>query len=142
MFRGVGQVYFVSDEYLGIGFVLDMTICSWKSALLALWGSVVGTLFAVLIGIDLERIYFGLQGYNSSLTMLGVGAVFATLNINNFMMAIFHSMICVLIELAMITLRAPFGIPYLTLPFCLSTMFFSVFAYRKKQEKIKVESEL
>ena len=132
----------MSDEYLGIGFVLAIAICSWKSALLALWGSVVGTLFAALIGIDLERIYFGLHGYNASLTMLGVAAIFATLNVNNFIMAIFHSIICVLIELAMITLRAPFGMPYLTLPFCLSTMFFSVFAYRKKQEKIKVKSQL
>merc|ERR1711971_536384 len=32
---------------------------------------------------------------------------------------------------------APSSTPYLTLPFCLSTMFFSVFAFRAKQERAR-----
>ncbi len=127
-------MYLCSDEYVGIIFVIAMAICNWKASLLAVWGSIVGTLFAVLIGVDLDRIYLGLHSYNSTLTMVGVGCIFATLNKNNFIMAIFHSIICVLIEVSLITMMAPSGIPYLTLPFCLSTMFFAVFAYRKKQE--------
>lgn len=130
-------MYLCGDEYVGIVFLIAIAICNWRASLLALWGSLIGTLFAVLIGIDLDRISLGLHSYNSCLTMMAVGCIFSSLNRYTFMMAMFHSVICVSLELTLMTIMAPSGIPYLTLPFCLSTMFFSVFAYRKKQENEK-----
>eukprot|EP01084_Bolivina_argentea_P252114 423107_1 len=142
IFRGPVQIYLCSNQYIGISFIVAMAICNWKASLLSLWGSVIGCLFAILIGIDLERISFGLHSYNSALTMAGIGCIFAKLNINNFIMAMFHSCICVFIELAMLTVMAPSDMPYLTLPFCLSTMFFSVFAFRKKQEILRKKRQM
>ena len=139
IFRGPVQIYLCNNEYIGISFIIAIAVCNWKASLLCLWGSVAGTLFAVLIGIDVDRISEGLHGYNSALTMMGVGCIFASSNINNLVMALFHSCICVFIELAMLTVMAPSSMPYLTLPFCLSTMFFSVFAFRKHQEKLRVK---
>ena len=69
--------------------------------------------------------------------MTAVGCIFASFNIKNILMALLHSIICVFIELTLTIWFKHVGFPYLTLPFCLSTMFFSVFAFRKKQEKIR-----
>eukprot|EP01084_Bolivina_argentea_P043207 79608_1 len=139
--RGPAQIYLCDNENVGIIFVIAIAICNWRASVFSLLGSTIGTLFAVVIGIDLDRIYSGLHSYNSTLTMMGIGCIFSTLNTNNFIMAIFHSIICVLIELALITIMLPSGISYLTLPFCLSTMFFAVFAYRKQQEALRIKRE-
>merc|ERR1712087_902904 len=68
---------------------------------------------------------------------MGVGCIFAQFNARNVAMSTLHSCFCVCLELAMITIGAPSSMPYLTLPFCLSTMFFSVFAFRTKQERAR-----
>jgi len=135
IFRGPVQIYLCSDEWVGIAFIVAIAICNWRAAALCLWGCTVGTLFAVLIGVDVGRISFGLHSYNSALTMMGVGCIFAKFNAKNLAMAVLHSCFCVLLELAAMTVMAPSDMPYLTLPFCLSTMFFAVFAFRVKQEE-------
>ena len=76
--------------------------------------------------------------YNSALTMMAVGCIFATFNVQNLLMAHLHSCLCVFLELAAMTVMAPSGMPYCTLPFCLSTMFAMVFALRQKQETERV----
>merc|ERR1712176_456396 len=142
IFRGPVQIYLCSDEYIGLCFIAAIAICNWRAALLCLWGSTVGTLFAILVGVDTDRVSFGLHSYNAALTMMGIGCIFAKLSIKNLAMAFNHSIFCVMLELACLTVMAPSGMPYLTLPFCISTMLFSVFAFRKKQESKRKQRQV
>ena len=100
IFRSPAQIYLCSDEYVGILFLAAIAICNWRASLLCLGGSTVGTLFAALIGVDLERIAFGLHGYNAALTMMGVSCIFARCNVKNLAMAFEHSCLCVLLRQA------------------------------------------
>ena len=65
IFRGPVQIYLCNDAYAGIVFIIALAICNLKAAVLCLWGSVVGALFAVLIGVDINRVEQGLHSLSS-----------------------------------------------------------------------------
>jgi urea transporter len=142
-FRGMSQVMF-SDHWLtGIVFFIGLTLGGyflypWNyshipggttnvgfpfglGGVVALMGSVIGTLTAIGLRADKQAVHHGIFGYNGVLTALALFGVFYTLNPINLVYAIFFTIVSTLIMAAIMSIYAPYKMPALTLPFCVTT---------------------
>jgi urea transporter len=70
---GFGQVMFQGNIVTGILFLIAIAINSRKSALYALYGTILGFLFALLLSFPLAMINIGLFGYNAVLCGVALG---------------------------------------------------------------------
>ena len=69
--NGVGQVYFVDNVTSSVIIIIGLALCSRIVAINALIGSLIGTAFAVIVGIptdDMEELKAGVYSYCPSLT--------------------------------------------------------------------------
>lgn len=70
--RGVGQVMFQNNTYAGLLFLLGISLNSIPDGLATLYGSLVSTATAVLLGAPRAAIRVGLHGFNGALTALAL----------------------------------------------------------------------
>jgi urea transporter len=112
-FTGVGQVMFQGSVITGFLFLIGILINSRKSALYAIYGSILGALFALLISLPLSSINIGLFGYNAVLC----GIALEGKGYKNFIFATLGILLSVLLNLWM----GNIGIITLTAPFVIST---------------------
>lgn len=70
---GFGQVMFQADIVTGLIFLLAILINSRLAAIYALYGSLLGGLFALLFSLPFNMINFGLFGYNAVLCAIALG---------------------------------------------------------------------
>lgn len=75
--RGIGQVMFQENALSGMLMWVGLACGAWSSAVLALWGSAVGTLTALWAGYSKEDIRRGLYGFNGALVGIAVGVFFS-----------------------------------------------------------------
>lgn len=78
--RGIGQVMFQNNALSGIIRLIGIICNSWQLAILAVAGTVVGTIAASLLNYDKEDIRAGLYGFNGTLVGIAIG-VFMEINI-------------------------------------------------------------
>lgn len=78
--RGIGQVMFQNNALSGIIMLIGIICNSWQLAILAVAGTVVGTIAASLLNYDKEDIRAGLYGFNGTLVGIAIG-VFMEINI-------------------------------------------------------------
>jgi urea transporter len=123
--RGVGQVFLANDTVAGILVLVGIMICSRISALAALLGSGIGAGVSALVGCDRDLIENGLYGFNPSLTMTSM-LMFYVPSVGSVIMGIIASIITVFIQLALATSFEPWGLPVMTLPFCLAALAYIV----------------
>lgn len=123
--RGVGQVYLANDIIPGALVLAGIALCSRISALAALLGSAVGAGAAALIGCDREAIANGVYGFNPSLTLVAV-LMFYVPSFGSLAVGIAASVVTVFVQLALETSLEPYGLPFMTLPFCLAALAFVV----------------
>jgi urea transporter len=108
---GVGQVMFQGSIITGLIFIIAILINSRTSAIYAVYGSLLGGLFALLLSLPLDMINVGLFGYNAVLCGIALG----TKKWSGFVFATFAILLSVLINYwlggwGIITLTAPFVI--------------------------------
>lgn len=76
VFRGIGQVMFQRNALSGALMLAGIAVNSWWLAVLALAGSVVGTLSAMGLGYSRQDVSDGLYGFNATLVGIAVGIFF------------------------------------------------------------------
>lgn len=76
IFRGVGQVMFQNNPFSGALMFAGLAAGSWRAALLAVAGNLVGTLTARLCRCPEQEIRDGLFGFNGTLVGIAVGVFF------------------------------------------------------------------
>lgn len=108
---GIGQVMFQGSIVTGILFLLAILVNSRTAAIYALYGSLLGGLFATLLALPLTMVNIGLFGYNAVLCGIALG----TKKWNGFILATFAILLSVLLnygldKIGIITLTAPFVI--------------------------------
>jgi urea transporter len=112
--KGFGQVMFQENIITGMLFFIGILINSRISALFAFYGSLIGSLFAILISLPISSINIGLFGYNAVLCAIALGD-------NNkkktFIFVTFAIILSVLINFGFNKI----GIISLTAPFVLAT---------------------
>lgn len=106
---GIGQVMFQGNVVTGVFFLLAILVSSRMAAVYALYGAVLGGLFALLLGLPLSMINIGLFGYNAVLCGIALG----TKKWSGFLLATGAILLSVLVNyglgnLGLITLTAPF----------------------------------
>jgi solute carrier family 14 (urea transporter)/urea transporter len=92
--KGVGQVYLADDTVSGIVIICGIAVCSPASAALAIWGSFLGILTAVLMQCPSDAIYSGLWGHNAVLGMMAIGGTFFYPSRCSFMMGSLCAVMC------------------------------------------------
>lgn len=110
---GFGQIMFQENIVTGILFFLGIAINSKISAFYALYGSLLGSLFAMLISLPINMINIGLFGYNAILCGIALGGK----EKNTFVLATISIVLSVLLNYSL----GNIGIITLTAPFVLTT---------------------
>lgn len=113
MNMGLAQVMFQSSAITGLIFIIAILVNSRIGALYAIYGSLLGALFAILISLPLSAINIGLYGYNAVLCGIALG----TKTKKGFALATFAILLSVLFNYFM----GSIGIITLTAPFVLAT---------------------
>lgn len=119
-----GQVFFQMDMGSGLLLMLGVAIASPSAALIAMLGVVVGMATAWALGAAEPAIRAGLWGFNSLLTALALGHVFAPQGVGKIrsaLYALWGAAVCTLLTAAMQAALAPIGLPVMTFPFVLTT---------------------
>ena len=125
-FKGVGQVFLADKTLSGALITLGLCVCSPFAAAAALCGSLVGNLFALLIGSDSAAIAAGLYGYNASLSFVQLFGMFYAPSITSFILGAFSSCLSVVLQDCVAAFFAPYGLPAATVPFCLCALVFQL----------------
>lgn len=123
--RGLGQVYLADNLASGILVLVAITVCSRICAMAALMGSAVGAMGALLTGVPSSVIENGMFGFNSSLAFTAMFFFYAPSN-GAAILGLFAGIMAVVCQQALATLLEPFGLPFMTLPFCVATLPFVI----------------
>lgn len=108
---GIGQVMFQGNIVTGILFLLAILVNSRVAAIYAIYGSLLGGLFAMLLTLPLSAINLGLFGYNAVLCGIALG----TKKWDGLILATFAIILSVFLnygldQIGIIPLTAPFVI--------------------------------
>lgn len=71
--KGVGQVMFQGSIITGLIFIIAILVNSRVSAGYAIYGSIIGAVFALVLALPLDMINIGLFGYNAVLCAIALG---------------------------------------------------------------------
>jgi len=119
--RGIGQVFLANDVVCCALILGGIAVCSRYLALAAFVGSLLGNGISVLAGADNDMIEQGLYGYNSSLTLAAM-ALFYVPSLGSFVLGSMAVVFTVLAQFACSILFMPYGLPVMTVPFCIITL--------------------
>jgi urea transporter len=122
--KGVGQVMFMGSPITGAFFLVGIAVASWRVAIMAFLGSLIGTLAGLALAAPEEMIAFGLFGFNGVLCAQALGGVFTKFSKGNVVYALLTAGFSSVIFAALVKFLGPYGIPALTAPFVFATWFF------------------
>ncbi len=114
-------MFLANNIISGVLVLVAIGICSRISALSAFLGSVIGAGVAVLAGNSVEAIENGMFGFNPSLTFTAM-LMFYVPSLGSFSVGIMASVVTVFVQGACETVMRPYGLPFMTLPFCFSAL--------------------
>ena len=122
---GYGQVFLADKFIVGSLILLAVAIFSPFGATVGLVGEILGVVAALILGIVPEDINTGLWGYNSVLSAMAISGIFYVPNLRSFLFGAGCAFVsAITIPILAIILTKPFGLPVLTLPFCIVTIGF------------------
>lgn len=130
--KGIGEVMFADSVIVGLLFLAGIAITSFRGALMALSGAIVGVAVPVLLGADKTLIEMGLYAFNPILTMMAIGWVFLTPSMGTAMLALLAGILTIICQAGLANFLAPIGLPTLTFPFVL-VMWMFLFAASKSR---------
>jgi len=122
--EGVSQVFLVESWVAGLIILVGLAVTSRWSAAFAVVGAVVGTLLAIGFGTGAAAVGQGLWGFNAVLTAIALGAVLYKPSGPTAIYALVGVVFTVVVQAALTTMLAPFGVPTLTAPFVVATWLF------------------
>jgi urea transporter len=108
----VGQVMFQENEWSGLLFVIGLLVCSWRAAIWALIGAVLGLVIARCAGFSEDLALAGFFGFNASLAAIALSGRFPGKFI--------EPLVGVILTVLMTRGFQQIGVPPLTAPFVLS----------------------
>ncbi|MBW5422203.1 urea transporter [Streptomyces sp. BG9H] len=117
--RGHAQVTFLPSAAGGALFCVALFAAGSAYALYALAGTAVGTATAWLLGADRARLRTGLEGFNACLTALCCAVFLGAWHLSTALLAVAGSVVVTVVTAAVVNLLGTWGLPSLTLPFCL-----------------------
>ena len=123
--RGVGQVFLANNIISGVLVLVGIMLCSRISAVAAFVGSLIGAGVAALVGEDVAAIENGMFGFNPSLTLCAM-VMFYVPSLGSISFGIVASVVTVFVQLALAETLKVWGLPFMTLPFCLAALAFIV----------------
>ncbi len=118
---GFGQVMFQGSIITGILFFIAIFVNSRKSAIYALYGSILGIFIALILLLSLSMINIGLFGYNAVLCAIALG--------NDDKKSFLYATIAVILSVIFTYLFGKLGIIALTAPFVISTWIVLLIKY-------------
>lgn len=122
--NGVAQVFFQGSLLTGALFCAGLLLSSRSSAVLALFGALIGVVVAWGMGAAEPAIRAGAFGFNSALTMLAVGGVFLHTSRRSVFYAAFAAALAAVVHAALSAALAPLGMPAMTSAFVVVTWIF------------------
>lgn len=122
--RGVGQIFLADNIGAGFFVIAGMAVCSRISALAAWAGSALGAAVALASGVPGSAVEQGMYGFNPSLTFIAMYGMFYSPTISSFSFAVLAAIMTVLTQQAFATILEPWGLPFMTLPFCVCSLIF------------------
>lgn len=133
-----GQVFLADNLIAGSLILLAVALCTPLGAVVGLVGAILGIFAAFILGIMPNDIYAGLWGYNSVLAAMAIGGIFYAPNLRSFLVGAGCAFLSALaLPLIAIAIK-PWGLPVLTLPFCLVTIGFFVLLQRSLPSLVPV----
>lgn len=124
LFRGISQLFLADSMLSGILIIIGMAVCSRIAAGFALLGSALGGATAIALGADGIMVYHGLWGYNSYVSAVAIAGVFFVLTTRTTLLSVACAVAAAILFATLSALFAPWGMPPLTLPFCVATIGF------------------
>ena len=122
---GFGQVFLADKLIAGCLILLAVAICTPVGAVVGLVGATLGVLAGLILGIVPEDLYAGLWGYNSVLSAMAIGGFFYAPTLRSFLVgAVCAFFSALVVPVLAFIFTEPFGLPVLTLPFCVATIAF------------------
>lgn len=125
MIRGIGQVYLADNLVSGVLVLAGIAVCSRIAAVAALVGSALGAAFAVVTGVSSAAIESGFYGFNSSLSMTSMFMFFVP-SLGASILGTLAVLLTVVAQQALAGLLQPYGLPFMTLPFCVILLPFII----------------
>ena len=123
--RGIGQIFLADDIISGVLILAGIAVCSRISAVVALIGSILGAAVGVAVGVPGAQVESGLYGFNPCLTVIAM-YMFYVPSQSSFVLAILAGIMTVMAQQALTTLLQPYGLPFMTLPFCVAALPFVI----------------
>ncbi|MEU7577464.1 urea transporter [Streptomyces sp. NPDC041068] len=117
--RGQAQVTFLPSVAAGAVFCVALFAAGWQYGLYGLVGTAVGTATARLLGADGERVASGLEGFNACLTALCFAVFLGAGHLSTALLALAGCVVVTVVTSAVANLLGVWGLPTLTLPYCL-----------------------
>ncbi|OON41903.1 urea transporter [Izhakiella australiensis] len=121
---GISQVFLCNSPAGGILLLLGLAVCSRWAMTLALAGSLVAVLIAMLAGAGRQPIVSGMYAFSPVLTAIALGSVFNRPGVKTLCYTLTGVVFTVLMQGAFNTLLKPLGIPTLTMPFVIVSWLF------------------
>lgn len=117
--RGLAQVDFMPSALCGVFFAAALFAAGWQYGLAGLAGSAVATLTAAIWGVQPDRVTAGLEGFNGCLVALAAVVFLGPEHLSSWLFAMGGAIAVTVVTAALVTLLAVWGLPTLTLPFCM-----------------------
>nr|WP_202121868.1 urea transporter [Streptomyces sp. BA2] len=117
--RGQAQVTFLPSAAAGAVFCAALFAAGWEYGLYGLVGTAVGTATARLLGAARDRVTTGLEGFNACLTALCFAVFLGAGHLSTAVLALAGCVVVTVVTAAATNLLAVWGLPSLTLPYCL-----------------------
>ncbi|WP_406341553.1 urea transporter [Streptomyces sp. NBC_00648] len=126
--RGQAQVDFVPSAVTGAVFSVGLFVAGWHYGLYGLLGTAVGTGTAQLLGVERGRVAAGLEGFNACLVAVGFAAGLGAAHLSTALLAACGCAVVTVVAGATATVLRTWGLPTLTLPFCLTASAMTIAA--------------
>ncbi|MFC8126697.1 urea transporter [Streptomyces sp. NPDC057302] len=117
--RGQAQVTFLPSTAAGALFCVALFAAGWEYGLYGLAGTAVGTATARLLGAAHDRVSTGLEGFNACLTALCFAVFLGAGHLSTAALALAGCVVVTVVTAAAVNVLALWGLPSLTLPYCL-----------------------
>ncbi|MEV8316841.1 urea transporter [Streptomyces sp. NPDC059900] len=117
--RGQAQVTFLPSTAAGAVFCVALFAAGWEYGLYGLAGTAVGTATARLLGAPGDRVSSGLEGFNACLTALCFAVFLGAGHLSTAALALAGCVVVTVVTAAAVNVLAVWGLPSLTLPYCL-----------------------
>lgn len=122
--KGISQVFLINSWVTGIFFIVGLAICSRWAAFWAAAGSAISLAVAIAFKADAADIAGGLFGFSPVLTAIALGCTFYKPGVKTAIWTVVGVIATVFVQAGMDVYFAPFGLPTLTGPFCITTWLF------------------